>query len=222
MNQFFELMKRAEEFEDQKKFFHALQFYDKASKEEPDNKLLIVRKAGLYEKIDKVDAAIKFMDSFIESESYDDDIILFYGQFLIRNFEYEKAVDVLALTSVGEKHASTFLLGLAYYNLEDYDIAKIKFEEFVKENKTSELLPEAYLYLAKSNMELGFYDLAFENLRQSENLSGVNWELYLIFAKLYYSKEMYLHAKESLDKAYKLNGDKKIIDELSELISKKI
>ncbi|MBI9071964.1 MAG: hypothetical protein JEY94_10215 [Melioribacteraceae bacterium] len=222
MNSFQDLIKSAAAFEDNGKFFHALQFYDKASKEDPNNKLLIVKKAALYEKIDRLDSAIKFMDSFIESESYDDDIILFYGQFLIRNFEFEKAVDVLALTSSDEKLASTFLIGLSYFNLKDFGIAKIKFEDFVENNKSSDLLPEAYLYLAKTNIELGKDNEALDNLKNSEKLSGMNWELYLIFAKIYYLKEMYLHAKDSLEKASRLNGDKNLIEELSNMLTQKI
>lgn len=212
---------KAINFEEQGKLIHALQFYNKAFNIDHDNKYVIIRIVGIYEKLEKFKAVEDFMERLLE-EKQDDDLLLFFAQFLLRAKNYEKALDNLTLVSEREDPVKGFLMGICYFNLSDFEIAKLKFEEFIENNLNSELITEAYLYAAKSNLELKYYEDALYQLKESEKISSINWELHFVFAKLYFMRGMFYHAKESIDKSLKLDDKNKLIQKWSKKIETKL
>lgn len=195
----------AESFEREGKFLHALQIYYILLKNKNHKKSAVIKLADIYQKFGKIDKAIILFENYL-SENLDIEMRKYFANYLIKNGHNEKALEVLEYISKESNPEIFFLTGLANYKSKEYEIAKINFVEFVKRNKKSELLPDAYLYISKSYRHLNNFDLALENAKISEMIWNRNFELYLNLAKIYFHKEMYLHAFEAVSKAIKINN----------------
>lgn len=195
----------AESFEREGKLLHALQIYHILLKHKKYKRTAVIRLADIYQKFGKLDKAVLLFEDYL-FENLDIEMRKYFAHYLIKNEIYEKALDVLEYISKESNPEVYFLTGLANYKLKNYEIAKINFSEFVRKNKRSDLLPEAYLFLSKSYRRLNQYDLALENAKLSEMIWNRNFELYLNLAKIYFYKEMYLHAFEAISKAIKINN----------------
>lgn len=195
----------AENFEKDGKHLHAIQIYHNLLKHKKFKRTAVIRLAGIYKKLSKIDKAIQLFEDYLFDE-LDIEMRKYFAHYLIECKMYENALDVLEYISKESNPETNFLSGLANYRLHNYEISKINFSEFVKKNKRSELLPEAYLLLSKSYRHLNEYDKALENAKLSEMIWSKNFELYLNLAKIYFYKQMYLHAFESISKAIKISN----------------
>ena len=195
----------AESFEREGKLLHALQIYYILLKNKHHKKTAVIKLADIFQKFGKIEKAIILFEDYL-FENLDIEMQKYFAHYLIKNEKYEKALEVLEYISKESNPEIYFLNGLANYKLHDYEISKINFNEFIRKNKRSDLLPEAYLFLSKSYRHLKNYDLALENAKLSELIWNRNFELYLNLAKIYFHKEMYLHAFEAISKAIKINS----------------
>lgn len=200
-------LKKAIDFEMQGNYLHSLQIYRALLEEYPDENSIIVKLVLLYEKMNYFEKAIEFLDKYILENPGNEDIILFYADLLIRNYYYDRAVDILTLISGEQKSLAKYMLALSYYNLKEYEIAKINFETFIEEYRGSGMIPDAYVYLAKTLIELNKIEDSLNLLKKAEKIFSLNSELYQVLAQVYYHKEMYFHAYEAIKKTIKLSND---------------
>lgn len=221
MDQHFEhKLKKAFSYEEEGSFLHALQIYKSLFESYSDNKILIVRMANLYDKMNNITAASHLLTDFIAENPHNDDIILFYGELLLRNSIYEKAVDVLALVSGEQKSIAKYMLAISYFNLKEYEIAKINLESFINEYRGSNLIPDAYVYLAKTYLANKDFDTSLKVLKEAEKIFSLNWELHLVLAQIYYFKEMLFHAYDEIKKAIKLDSNHSIFEWAGKILIK--
>lgn len=212
-------LKEAVELEEEGRFLHALQIYTSLHLDDPANKILIAKLAGIYDKLDNINAATRLLDEYI-GENPDDDLVLYYSEFLIRHNMFDKAVDVLSLVSGEHKSIANYMLAISYFNLEEFEIAKINLENFIEQNKGSNLIPDAYIYLGRTYIGLAQFDSALEVLKKAEKIFSLNWELHLVIAQIYYFKEMYFHAYDEIKKAIKLENNHEVYEWAGKILIK--
>lgn len=194
-----------EEFLEQKKYLQAIQVFHSLIHIPQFKRKSVIKLIEIYDAQNQVGAAIKLFEDYLSNHPDDENVRTFYAQFLIRKKKYTDAHDVLSQVSTKNHPEKNFLMGMVNYYLADYDISRINFEEFIRQNKDSELLPEAHLYIGKCYIQIHKLDSALKYLKKSEEFSNQNYEVYLNLSIVYYLKEMYLHALQSVNKSIKLN-----------------
>ncbi|MCF8241050.1 MAG: tetratricopeptide repeat protein [Melioribacteraceae bacterium] len=196
----------AESFEKANQHLHAIQIYSQLLEEPSYKRKVTIKLASIYERVDRIDSSINVLENYVNQFNDDNDVKKLYAHFLLRYKYYEKALGLLRTISIKENCDIDFLLGLANFNLGDHEIAIINFKDFIDRNPKSELLNEANLYLAKSYAETKNLDAALEYAKQSEKIFEANYEVHHLKAVVYYLKQMYYNAFDSILRAIKLNA----------------
>ncbi len=197
----------ASQFENEGKDLHALQIYSSLLTDSEYSKTAHLKTAEIYDRMSKPQAAANILKQYIVQEPEDYEIFKLLGEYLIEKSFNEEALEVLSLIPREENSDIYFLMGLANYNSGEYEIACLNFEEFNRHNLSSPLVPESYLYLAKSKYFLHLFDESLSNLQKAENLATQSFEIYHMLSKVYYSKKMFFHAGEYLSKAFRLDPE---------------
>jgi tetratricopeptide (TPR) repeat protein len=99
--------------------------------------------------------------------------------------------------------------------LGEFELAKISFINFLSNSKQSELLHEAYIYLAKIEIKFKNYESTLSYAKKAEAMYSNYWELNQIYAETYYNLGMYAHAVNPVEKAIKLNPEAALPYELA-------
>lgn len=196
---------KANQLFEQKKYLHAIQLYKYFLDEPEFSRKALIRLTEIYDIQNQTEAAISLFEDYLEHHLDDDNLRTYFAQFLIRKSYYQEAHQILSGVSTKAQPEKNFLMGLVNYYLNDYDVAQINFQEFVKQNPKSDLLPEAFHYLSKCHIELKFFDAALKYTETALKLDSQNPYLFKTRALIYYQKEMYFHAAESIKKAQTLN-----------------
>lgn len=208
LNEYYDIkIKKAINLEEEGKYLHALQIYKSLLNEQPDNRVLVIRLADLYDKLNNRNAASGILEEYISENPNDNDVILYFGEFLIKNSEFEKATDILTFVDGEFKGAADYMIAVSYFKMGEYEISKLNLEQFIENNKGSNLIPDAYIHLAKSLMELKNFDEALDVMKKCETIFSLNWEVHLVLAQIYYFKEMFFHAYEEIKNAIKLESN---------------
>lgn len=160
--------------------------------------------AELYEDMGFVDAGINVLTDLTQLKVNNNDISLYFGQYLLRNSKWNEAVEVLN-NIVNSTPAALFLIAYSYMMMNEFELAKEYFSKFILSDEKNDLKQEANLYLAKIEYELHNYDSALNYATNAQFLYSEFWELNLILAKVYYSLDMFTHAVNPIQKAIKLN-----------------
>ncbi len=208
-------LKTAREFEAQGKLLHAVQVYLLIIQDHPDLIEAYFDLADLYESMGNITPGIELLESLIEQNPDDKDIRLFLGQYLLRNSKWNNAIEVLSYIMPDEEPMVSFFLGYSHFMLQEYEIARINFLNFIPKQKHSELLYEANLYVAKIEVKLKNYERALNYAKKTEELYSNFWELNYIYADCYYNLGMYAHAVNPIEKAIKLNPKENILFRLA-------
>ncbi len=206
MNNWENILRQAQIFEENGKFLHAIQLYSVLKDKKECSRIANVKLANAYEKLKKPHLAKKILDSYLEQNPDDEEIKKIYSHFLIRNAFYDLAIDKLSEISREEHPEVYFLMGVANYNLKEYEIAELNFKEFIAKSKDADLVPEAYLFLAKTQLHRKKYDEALESGNKSSELFYQNHELHKTLATIYFHKKMFYHAYEAIRTAIKINA----------------
>jgi Flp pilus assembly protein TadD len=204
-------LKLASEFEESKKYIHALQIYQPLLKHKIYKRIASVKVSGLYEKLNNNDLAIKILESYLKEEPQDAEVRKFLSHLLLRQNKNEEALEVLFPLSRKQNPDVFYLMGMANFNLKDYEISKLNFLEFMEVNEGGDILSEANLYLAKISIELENLDDASLYADKAIGLSGNNFEIYLTSAIIFYLKEMFVHAFTNIQKALKLKNEETLV-----------
>jgi len=198
-------LKTAREFEAQNKPLHAIQIYLLLINDYPDYSEPYFRLAEIYENLSKLNNAINLFEKISKHQPDDKDVKLYYAQFLIRNAKWEKAIDVLSFISSEEEPIVFYFIGYAYFMLKDFELAKVNFLSFIISDEQPEIIQEAYLYLAKVEIELKEFENALRYAKKAEVLFSDFWELHVIYAQIYLNRDMINHAIKSVEKAIRFN-----------------
>ena len=208
------LLRKAEDFEKEGNLIHAIQIYKQLSDDEIVKRTVLIKLISIYERLNNIKAAMNIIDEYL-IKADDIEIRKIYTHYLVRHGFYDKALDVVSEISKEDHPEILFLVGMANYNLESYDVALINFSDFIRINRTSELVPEAYIYLAKINIKDKDYDKSLDYLRSSENISTQNIDLYKTYAETYIKKGMFLHANEAIQKAFELDPSEMLLQKIA-------
>jgi len=204
-------MKSAKEFEVQGKALHSIQIYKSLIDEYPDYYDAYLHLAELYERIGNTGAAKSVFENVFNLQNNEDDIKLYYAQFLMRTSEWENAIDIFKKISVDDEPICSYFVGYLYLLLKDYEAAKVHLLNFVISDEQPELIYDAYFLLAKAEFELNQYDYSLKYLKKAEVLLSDYWELYVQYAKTYFSLSMQNHAIKSIKKAISLNRKESLV-----------
>lgn len=204
--------KKASSFEKEKKFLHAVQIYESLISSFPQEKYSYVRLANVYEELNNFAAAKNILAKCLANFSEDENLKIYFASFLIKNNFYEEASDILNEVSREENPEVFFLLGIINFNLNEYEISKIYFDQYTS-LKDCLNLEEALLYLTKVSIKLNKIEEGLEYIKKAERLSALNYEVYLLSAQIYFFKEMNYHAYESIRKAVEINKESLSVNE---------
>ncbi len=185
------------------KNLHAVQVL-KYLAEETGREDIYFQLAELYEDMGFVDAGVNVLTDLTQLKVNNNDISLYFGQYLLRNSKWNEAVEVLN-DIVNSTPAALFLIAYSYMMMNEFELAKEYFSKFILSDEKNDLKQEANLYLAKIEYELHNYDSALNYATNAQFLYSEFWELNLILAKVYYSLDMFTHAVNPIQKAIKLN-----------------
>lgn len=199
-------LKTARDFEAQNKPLYAIQIYLLLINDYPKFTEPYFRLAEIYENLDKLNSAIDLFEKISNIQPEDKDVKLYYGQFLIRNANWEKAIEVLSYISSEEEPIVFYFTGYAYFMLKDFELSKVNFLSFIISDEQPEIIQEAYLYLAKIEIELKEFNSALRYANRAEVLFSDFWELHVIYAQVYYNQDMINHAIKSVEKAVRFNS----------------
>jgi tetratricopeptide (TPR) repeat protein len=198
-------LKSAADFEAAGKELHAMQIYNTLIERFPEELEPYFSLVNLYEKLDNINAAGNLLKELLESHSDSLDIRLFTGQFFLRCKRWNDAIDILSIISPEEEPIVSFFLGYSHFMLNEFELAKVNFMNFIAVETKSELYHEALIYLAKIEIELKNFEKALEYTSKALSIYSNNWELYLVTAIAFYYLGMYAHSVNAVHKAYKLN-----------------
>ncbi len=196
--------KQASSFENENKYLHAIQIYEKLIAKYPDERYSYVKLSKIYERLNNLDAAQNILNKSINLFKDDEALKIYFASFLIKNNFYSRASDVLDEVSKDENPEVFFLLGVINFNLKENEISHIYFDQYIEINKGVNN-EEALIYLTKLAVRLNKIEDGFTYIQKAADITGLNFEAHLLTAQLYYFKEMNYHAYESIKKALKLN-----------------
>ncbi len=204
-------LKQAQRFEESGKYLHSLQLYQILLKNPQYKRVATVRLAGAYEKLNRPELAKKILQEYLFEPGDDEEIRKLYVHFLIKHSYYEEALDALSLISREANPEIYFLMGVANFKIDEYKIAEINFNEFISNNSKSDLIPEALLFLAKTQIKLNKLNQALIAAKKSAEIYFQNHELHYVIAQIYFLKGMNYHAYESICYSIKINKNKTLI-----------
>jgi tetratricopeptide (TPR) repeat protein len=200
-------LQKAIEFENSGNYLHAIQIYQLLIDEQIHSRNSTLRLVGIYEKLNKIEPAIKILDKYISNNCDDHDFIKYFGHFLITHAQYKKALEVLQEFDFEKKPEAYFLAGIAYFELEDYENSKLNFLQLLAYSEQTELFADTYIFLAKINLKLDNLEEADEILTKLRKSKISNFEFYLIDAQIHFLKGMFFHAYELIREAEKLSSE---------------
>lgn len=195
-------LKLASAFISEGKNLHAVQVYLNLI-EDTEKEEIYFHLAELYEDMGFIDSGKNILSNLVRSKN-NNDVTLYFGQYLLRNSRWIEAIEIL--NSISETTpAALFLIAYSYMMLNEFELAKEYFADFITFDEKNDLKQEANLYLAKIEYELRNYNSALNYATNAQYLYSDFWELNLILAKVYYSLDMFTHAVNPIQKALKLN-----------------
>ena len=206
-------LKLASVFISEGKNLHAIQIYLKLI-EETKRQEIYFQLAELYEDMGFIDSGKKILSDLVQLNVNDSDTILYFGQYLLRNSRWIESIEVLETIS-DTMPAALFLMAYSNMMLNNFELAKEQFTDFISYDEKNDLKQEANLYLAKIEYELHNYNSALNYATNAQYLYSDFWELNLTLAKVYYSLDMFTHAINPIQKAIKLNSKDPSVQEFA-------
>jgi tetratricopeptide (TPR) repeat protein len=183
---------------------HAIQVYNSIINDAPNFVEAYFSLSELYEKQENIEASKKLLTNYLYENPDNNVVRLYFAQLLLRNSQWENVIDLLNSQDINEEPMAAFFLGYSNFMLQDYETAEIYFLQFESLGKKTELLHEAYIYIAKTEIHLKNFRKALEYAKKCEVVYSNFWELHLVLSIIYYNLNMYNHAISSVSKALKL------------------
>ena len=190
----------------QGKFLHAIQLYKVLIEKHPDQTESYINLADIYQVTGRKESAEKLLRLIIERQPKNYELSIYFAQFLMQNKEWKRALVKLSELPPEDPFVA-YLSGYNYFMQNKPETSKLYFLRFIISDEEPELIHEAYLFLTKIEFELGQYESALKYAKKAEIMYDDFWELYLIYAKIYYSLQMYTHSSEAILEGIKLRPD---------------
>ncbi len=200
------LFNKALELEKENKLLHSIQFFQNLLNDPKYSKVSYIKLAAIYDKLGRTDASVNLLKSYLtDVDNQEDEIRIFLSELLIKVNKFNEAIENLSIIKNGLIAEIYFLFGMAYYGLQHYEVAKINFEEFLRLNEKAEFVIETYIYLTNIALATGKYNDALNIIEKIKEIGQDNLEIWYTAAKVYFAKNMFYHAGESIKKALNLN-----------------
>ncbi len=194
----------AERLESEGKLLHAVQIHRAIIEEYPDYFESYFKLAAIYEKLDNFEAGYELLNELLQEFPEEKIVRLGIGQFLFRNQMWNETIETLSYFLPEDEPLVSFFIGYSYFMLKEFELAKISFQTFITYAEKSEFLQDAFLYLAKAHINLGEYNEALVYLKKAETFYKGHYELYLLYAVVYYFLSMEQNALYAIDIALQL------------------
>ncbi|MEN8192714.1 MAG: tetratricopeptide repeat protein [Bacteroidota bacterium] len=198
-------LKKASLFVSEGNHLAAIQIYKKLLNEKDAVRTATIKLADIYDQFGKSESALKLFFDYLEGNKDDEEVIRLVSFYMFRKSMFKEALNFIDKYQHISDENIDYIRGLLYFHNKQFEIAHLFFKNFVSQYSSSEYIPSIFLYLAKTHMIYSEFDEALENVRESIESSNSNPEAYKIEAEIYYNKEMYYHAGESIRKAIKMD-----------------
>lgn len=206
-------LRAAADFEAAGKLLHAIQIYVSLIDKFPEELDPYFNLVNIYEKLNNIDAAGSLLKQLLEDHPDSLEIRLFTGQFFLRCQRWDDTIDILSIIAPDEEPIVSFFLGYSHFMLDECELAKVNFINFISVETKSELYYEALIYLAKIEIRLNDFSKALEYATKATTVYSNNWELHLVMAIAFYNLAMYAHAVNAIFIALKLNEKELLVNE---------
>jgi tetratricopeptide (TPR) repeat protein len=163
-----------------------------------------IKLADIYDQAGNLNSAVELFEAYLKHNSDDSEIIKLVSYFLVRNSLFTEARRFINKFDIKDENMD-FLRGVVNFHTQKFVDSHKIFTEFITKYNSSELLPSVLFYLSKIYFINSDFDSALKAVKKSIELLGDNPEAYKLEADIYFNKEMYYHANESIGKALKLN-----------------
>lgn len=183
----------------------AIQIYKKLLIHKEAERNATIKLADLYDQSGNTKSAIELFDRYLKRNSNDEEVIKLVSYYLVRNSLFDEASKFISKHENVKDENMDFLKGVVSFHTNEFVKSMKIFNEFLKDYKSSELSPSVLFYISKIYLLTTQFDDALKAIKSSIEFSPNNAETYKIEAEIYFRKEMYYHANESIRRALKLN-----------------
>ncbi|NOX64935.1 MAG: tetratricopeptide repeat protein [Chlorobi bacterium] len=198
--------KKASTFVSEGNLLAAIQIYKKLLHLKDAERVATIKLADIYDQLGKGKAAINLFYSYLDNNGTDEEVVRLVGFYMLRNSMFKEAFKFVDKFQHISDENMEYIRSLLYFHTNQFEIAHINFKNYLDKYSSSEFIPNVYLYLAKTHMVFNEYDDALASVKRSIEYSTQIPEAYKIEAEVYYQKEMYYHASESIRKAVKMDS----------------
>ncbi len=183
----------------------AIQIYKKLLAHKESERNATIKLADLYDQSGNTKSAIELFNNYLKRNSDDEEVIKLVSYYLVRNSLFDEASKFISKYKNVKDENLDFLKGVVSFHINEFVESINTFNKFLKEYRNSELAASALFYISKIYLLNNQFDDALKAIKSSIELSANNAETFKIEAEIYFKKEMYFHANESIRRALKLN-----------------
>lgn len=183
----------------------AIQIYKKLLNQKEAERNATIKLADLYDQSGNTKSAIKLFNSYLRRNNEDEEVIKLVSYYLVRNSLFDEASKFIGKYESVKDENMDFLKGVVSFHLNELRKSLNIFQKFLKKYKSSELTPSVLFFISKIYLLNNKLEDALKAIKNSVELSSNNADTYKIEAEIYFRKEMYHHANESIRRALNLN-----------------
>lgn len=209
------LVKKAREFQSMGNYLHSVQILTSIINNYPEYTDAYFQLAEIHEKLGNINPSVNYFNNYLEKYPANKEVRLFLGKYLLKNEKYDEAIETLSYFMPEEEPDIAFLLGLAHFKLQDFELAKIYFLSFLTNVNDTELRTESFFMLFKIEIGLNNFEQALSYSKRIESVYNRNWEFNYLLAKTYLNLNMFTHAITPVERAARLNPKESLIYELA-------
>ncbi|WP_337865165.1 hypothetical protein [Ignavibacterium sp.] len=195
--------KAAEKYLAENKPLHAIQIYTALLNETNDFQYKFLL-AEIYNDLGYISAAEKYLLSILD-EFPDDDIRFEISTFFMQHDCWENMIKALAGIDASKKSEVNFMIGYAYYNLNDLKLARHHLELFINSSQNADLIFNSLYYLGIISLKEGKFEEAIKKFKDTEFHFNTSSDFYFYLANAYRLSGMFTHASLYIVKSIRLN-----------------
>jgi len=183
----------------------AIQIYKKLLTQKEAERNATIKLADLYDQSGNTKSAIELFHKYLRRNSSDEEVIKLVSYYLVRNSLFDDALKFISKYDSVVDENMDFLKGVVSFHINNLGKSLNVFNKFLKDYKFSELVPSVLFYISKIYLLNNQLEDSLKAIKNSIKLSPNNAETHKIEAEIYFRKEMYHHANDSVRRALKLN-----------------
>jgi len=183
----------------------AIQIYKKLLTQTESERNATIKLADLYDQSGNTKSAIGLFNRYLKRNSKDEEVIKLVSYYLVRNSLFDDASKFISKYESVKDENMDFLKGVVSFHINDLRKSLNIFDNFIKDYSSSELAPSVLFYISRIYLLNNHLEDALKAIKKSIELSPNNAETHKIESEIYFRKEMYHHANESIRRALKLN-----------------